>query len=137
MPTTGVLGCAGGIVTESSLVIYAYPNDRRLAVLPRLVDPPRRERLFRRLLPNRPDRWPAEPQRLRYKPERRLVARLASSGDQDALLRAYNEADYASARRSAGAFSSGRVLRVASKLAQDDGRRTLILEWLPGQPLDK
>lgn len=132
----GALGFGYRVLDESALVIACFPNDRVLRTLPRLVDAAERRELLRKRLPKQPTLWSAALQRLRYKPERRYVVRLSGEDDIKALLKTCNSGDYHRAMRGARGFASRGPLKVARLLGHDDRRRLLVVEWLPGRPLD-
>jgi aminoglycoside phosphotransferase (APT) family kinase protein len=124
------------IVTELALVIYGFPNDRKLKALSRLADPTTRQQLFQRLLPECPEFWTGDVIHLRYKPERRYVARLQANGRQ-VLVKFYTDEDYANVYAGARAFTSKPALRVAQLLGHSHRHQAQAWEWLSGQPLDE
>lgn len=135
MTAESTLGPAGTVLEKEGVAIFVYPNDARLPLLQRLQSPGKRARTLAGLLPQHIELGRAESRRIRYKPERRYVERITGP-DADLLLRLYNCEDYARARSSAGIFTSGRRLRVARCLSTNDEKRALVMQWLPGHPLD-
>lgn len=133
----GPLGPGRIILEHAAVVAHVFPNDRRLPVLARLADADGRRQFLARLLPDRPDLWEVELTALRYKPERRYVARMTARGDSSALLKVYTESDYIAARRATRAFSSRDLLRVPQQLGHSDRYHALALEWLPGRSLNQ
>lgn len=126
----------GGVVLEAlALVIYAFPNDRKLTALHDLAVAPKQVRLLQKLAPDTPSLWHGQWIDLRYKPERRYVVRVQSN-DQQALLKFYTPADYANACRSAKVFRADGPLRIAARLGRSQTNQAMLLDWLPGQPLD-
>jgi aminoglycoside phosphotransferase (APT) family kinase protein len=119
------------------VAVYAYPNDRELALLPEIAGAETRTHRLSRLVPDRPGLWQAKPQRLSYKPERRYVARLVTDNGADAVLRVYNGSDYHHASSAVHAFTSREHVRVARCVARSDRGHALVLDWLSGQPLDQ
>lgn len=135
-PVPGPLGAGGAVLGDLSVAAYAFPNDRRVEALPRLVDDEGRARLLTKALAGQPgglDRGTLEA--LRYKPERRFVARLDAAGGASALVKAYDHEDYGAAARAAKAVSSTARLSVPRLLGRSARRALLIFEWLPGDTL--
>lgn len=120
---------------ELFLVIYAFPNDRKLTTLHDLAHTQKRVRLLQKLAADRPTLWQGQWTDLRYKPERRYVVRVQGR-DQRALLKFYTAADYANACRSAKVFRSDGPLQIATRLGRSQTKQAMLIEWLPGQPLD-
>lgn len=127
----------GCVVLEAlALVIYAFPNDRKLTALHDLATVPKQVRLLQKLAPDTPALWHGQWLDLRYKPERRYVVRVQGS-DQQALLKFYTPPDYANACRSAKVFRADGPLHIATRLGRSQTKQAMLLEWLPGHPLDK
>ena len=116
------------------VVVSFFPNDRKLAAGAVLSDPRRRRRLFSKLLPDRPDAWDGELHALRYKPERRYVARLDTTAGPAAVLRWYDQDDFRHAETGARAFRSGVGVRVPRLLGVSPRHRVLAIEWLSSGP---
>ena len=131
----GSLGPGGTVLGDAVTAVFAFPNDYKLDTLTYLADATSRQRLFASLLPDRPDLWEASLRGLRYKPERRYVARMITQSGQSALLKLHAEGDYQVASCAATAFSSRGLLRVARRLGRSNHHRAVVLEWLPGRPL--
>jgi aminoglycoside phosphotransferase (APT) family kinase protein len=123
-------------VATLGLVIYGFPTDRELKALHKLADPTTRQQLFERLLPDSPQFWKSDLIHLRYKPERRYVARLQAEGRQ-VLVKFYNVHDYPNAALAARAFSSKQALHVVPLLGHSDKYQVQAWAWLAGQPLDE
>lgn len=137
----GPLGIGRLVLEDLAIVVSFFPNDRDLKALPHLDDPEERKGLLRNLLPGRPDLWESGIETLRYKPERRYVARLVDGGEARAILKVYTESNYRAARTNAEAFTEAfktqGPFRLAPLLGHSDRHRMLIFEWLPGRPLDE
>jgi Ser/Thr protein kinase RdoA (MazF antagonist) len=120
---------------DVATMLGVFPDDLKLDSLPSLQhDGADRRGLFSEILPERSDLWGKDVCGLRYKPARRFVACLGSPMPE-ALLKLYDEHDYASAHRNAVAFASREVLRVARCLGRSSRYRAVAVEWMPGQPL--
>jgi aminoglycoside phosphotransferase (APT) family kinase protein len=142
--TKAVQGCEigsalgpGCLTVESlGLIIYGFPNDRELKALRKLADQATRQQLFERLLPESPQFWTGALIHLRYKPERRYVARLQAE-DRQLLVKFYTEPDYVHAYAGAKAFPDDPALRKARLLGHSHRHQVQVQEWLPGQPLNE
>jgi aminoglycoside phosphotransferase (APT) family kinase protein len=126
------LGLDGLLLDERHIAVYAYPNDRRLPVLRTLADAERRSRLLARLVP---DLAAGELELLRYKPERRLVARVHAGG-RSAIVRLLEPARARRPRRAARALALNGAFRTPALLAASSRRGLSVFEWLDGRPLD-
>lgn len=131
----GPLGPGRVVLPELALVISVFPNDAAIPALARLGTPELRRKLLRKLFPERSDLWDGTLHTLRYKPERRYVARLCAPEGQQVQLKAYARSAWNSAAGK-GVVSRGR-LRVARRLARSKRYRIIGREWLPGQLLSE
>ena len=122
---------------DACIVLRRFPDDRQLRGLRRLMLPERRSRLLRKILPDEPVLWSARPDMLRYKPERRFVARLRGGDEARALAKVYDKGDFDNARRGATAFADREHLKVARQLGCSKRHRVIIHQWLTGRPLDE
>ncbi len=120
---------------QDAVMVSFFPNDGKLLSLGRLVDADSRRRLLRKLFPARPDAWNATVDRLRYKPQRRYVGRVAIAGKPLALLKCYTDIGYAAALHATNAFPHGGFARLAKRIGKLNRHRMLAFEWLPGRLL--
>lgn len=129
----------GALVVESPAIgIYAQSSDRRLSGLHRLVDEEARRRLLRRSLPDSPGVWDARLEPLRWKPERRFVARLrAPAGHDDAVVKVHLRNGFERALAGATAVRPAAALRVPELLGRSRRHRMVALEWVEGNHLDR
>jgi len=117
------------------LGISIFPDDRRLKALGRLHEPTSRGLLLRALFPH-VAHWPnGALETLRYKPERRYVARLATDAGPVAVLKMYDARGFAQARANAHLFTSAGSLAIARCLGESARFRVLAFEWLAGPAL--
>ena len=130
-----VLGPGRIVLEEHAVVVSFFPNDRRLKSLERLADEASRARLLRNVLPDVPEA--AVLRMLRYKPERRYVARLEHDEEPLAVLKWYTGSGFRTASRGASAFQSREALRVPRCLGRSRWHRVLASAWLPGRPLNE
>ncbi len=121
------------VMKEAAIVIYAFPNDDELCGLQWLSHPGRRREMLERLLPDRSSLWTAPLEPLRYKPERRYVARLHTPDDRGAVLKFYTKDEFRI--NSAITFVSRPPLRIPQSLGRSRQDRLTAAEWLEGQPL--
>jgi len=140
----GAASALGGgvtVLTDRAVAVYPFPNDHELKLLPQLQDAESRRDMLREMLPDRPDLWDAPLETLRYKPERRYVARLGGPdgpggpGVMSAVLKLYTREDFGIAGHNAGRFVSEPPLRVPRGLARSKSHRAAVVEWIAGVPL--
>ena len=122
---------------ELNMALIGWGADRRLRALDRLADDDARPRLLERLLPEQPQLWRADISLIRYKPERRLVARVDGDNGPAAALKAHAGAAWRQAARAAKDIRSQPPLRVAKRLGRSPRRRVVALEWVAGEHLDE
>lgn len=122
------------VLTDDAIVLRFFPHDDRLMSLSALADPDARRRLLRKLLPDQPAMWDAALVPLRYKPERRFVARLDAPDGAQAVVRCYTAREYAAAK--SHTFRSTGPVRIPRRLGQSRRHAVLAFEWLPGRRAD-
>jgi Ser/Thr protein kinase RdoA (MazF antagonist) len=129
------------ILEDIDTVIYTFPADRRLKGLQRLASPEPRTNMLRRLLHEQPDYAQGTLQTLRYKPERRYVARLDTPEGRRAVVKFYDAPGYRTHRVLAFDWQPGSTLQtLLSGPDTADSQRTQALElagdalaWLHAQ----
>ncbi len=129
------LGIGSLVLHDHAISVYLFPNDRKLKTLPRLADPDTKHKLLRKSLPERPDLWEGTLVPLRYKPERRYVARLDTDEGPQAVLKFYTPLGYSLAKQRIRAMTSSGPLRMARRVGHSDRYQILAFEWLPGRLL--
>ncbi len=129
------LGGGVGVLTDRAVAIYPFPNDHELKLLPQLQGAASRADMLREMLPDRPDLFDAPLATLRYKPERRYVARLGEPGADAAVIKLYTRQEFGSTGHNAGRFVSEGMLRVPRGLARSKSHRAAVVEWIDGVPL--
>src|SRR2546430_10293564 len=112
-----------------------FPCDRNLSGLAYLTPDHRRKRLLKGMVPGVPYLPAARLQGVRYKPERRYVAKLVHQGVACASLKAYAPAGYRAALANSQIFRSEDVLRIPKQLGCSNEHGILLFEWLPGNTL--
>lgn len=131
----GGLGPGRFAIEEAGIVVSVFPNDAKLRAIRRLGDPEARRRLLSRVLPDRPELWDGRVETLRYKPERRYVARLSSSAAAPVALKFTSEEDFASVNANAKRYRSREVLRLPERIGVLKSHGVLALEWIEGVSL--
>ena len=122
------------VLEDDAVVIALFPEDNELPVLARLFADDGGRDLLRALLGRDPG-VDASLVRLRYKPERRWVGRLALAGTPMAVVKAYAEAGYETALRGSQAWVDRPPLRVPRVLKALPHRGLIALQWIEGRPL--
>jgi len=122
------------VLEDVAVVVAVFPEDRRLRVLARLARPRAGRELLASLLGRDPGR-DATLLRLRYKPERRWVGRLAAGGGPTAVVKAYAAEGFAAARRGSRPWVDRPPLRVPKLLGELPDRGLVALEWIAGRAL--
>lgn len=141
------LGPGGFVLDDEAIAVHAFPHDRRLRELPGLVRKGARSRTLRSALPAHPELWKVKATTLRYKAERRWVAKLRGADDARAVLKVHTAGRFRQAAAAAAALAGehGRLPRgaggatdlpVARVLGVAPRARALVLEWCPGTPLN-
>lgn len=133
--TPGLLGAGRIFLEDENIVVSFFPNDAKLKSLPRIADTESRREVLRKLLPDSPELWDGALQTLRYKPERRYVARLLDDGESRVTLKTYTPEDYRAAEVNARAFAPGGALRLARRLGRSARHNTVAFEWRRGLSL--
>lgn len=125
------------VFPELGLAVYRFPLDRRLHRLPALTSSGACRRLLERLrIPLAGGRTPVTCTVLRYKPERRCVARM-EQGERRWLVKLYADHGAFAAARAATRLQSGGPLRLADVTGWSRSGRALAWRWTPGRPLDE
>ncbi len=121
------------VLADVGVGLHLFPVDRRLRALPRLADDRRRRRLLRAVVPDLRHLGDAAVTPLRYKPERRWVARLDGDGST-ALLKVFaSPADHARAV-AGGRLRTTEGVRFPRLLGQTGS--LVVLVWVGGRPLE-
>jgi len=126
------LGPGKIVLPDERLVIVLFPNDARVRRLKSLASEAAVATLLHQTAPSLPDG--AEIQTLRYKPERRYVAKLLA-GDTTAVLRLFSPSQFRSVSESAGAFASTDELLVPVLLGKSEKNCAMVVSWIEGNVL--
>lgn len=135
IPTAAGPGRA--LLEEDAIEVVFFPNDSKLKRLPAVLDDVDRQALLTHLLPDMPQFGDADLVQLAYKPERRFVARLDVDGVPVASLKVYSEREFQQALNNPAQLRSRRVLRLPEQVATSRKHRLILLDWLPGTPLQQ
>lgn len=113
-------------------VCYFFPTDCGLKSIRRLATSEMKTTLLRRLFKDNPSLYNGNLHFLRYKPERRLVARLDTKDGPKAVVKFYTPAGYETAKICARALSSHGPLKLARILGHSNKHHILAFEWQTG-----
>jgi hypothetical protein len=122
-------------LADQAITVALFPSDDKLPSLARLMNSDGRRHLLARIAPHRTDWLDGDIEILRYKPERRAVARLMVEGTPRAVLRLFPPRGFAAALAGARAYRSCNAVRIARLLGKTVRHRMIALEWLPGRCL--
>ncbi len=136
------------VLSDLALVFQPFPHDSKLPYLAALRRDESRQGLIGRLLPAIPmlatqtslqdvASQDCHLETLRYKPERRYVARFDCQSVPRAVLKMYSAAEYGPARRAVKTLGNLAGVPTARPLGHSDRYQTLLLEWLQGPSLDE
>ena len=120
---------------KSEICVSFFPHDRKLKTLARINQHDKRRGLIGKLLPDYKELAEGHIEKLRYKPERRFVARLSSPA-RNALLKIYDNVSFLSAYPKARVFTSSGPLKIARLLGANERRNVLAFEWVEGRPIE-
>ena len=123
---------AGG---NDDIALAFFPHDGKLRSLKKLDGGAVERKFIERIFSKRPDLWDGDIVPIRYKPERRFVARLVLYGENRAVVKIHTGNSYARLRNFNKAFASRGNLRLARRVGHSDRHRVLAFEWLPGRLL--
>ncbi len=129
------LGLGIVVLGDKAVVIYPFPNDHELPALQSLAEDAPRRQMFECLLPDHSHLWDGQPVTLRYKPERRYVARLSTESDRGAVLKFYTRRDYLAAARKIVRFADQPPLKIVRRLGKSKQYHAASLEWVEGPSL--
>lgn len=133
----GEIGIARTVLEHGAVIVAAFPNDDKLRTPKLWADPVRRRRLMRRVAPGVLFSVSSASTILRYKPERRLVARLEAKNGDVVVVRGCLPTDFERCAAGASAFQPREALRVASCVGASRGDSAIALAWLEGCSLDE
>lgn len=133
--TEGPYGPAALVMDDCATAVYLFPTDRRLKALRRLASAGETRNLLTKLFPRQSALHDGALHLLRYKPERRYVARLDTAQGAQAVLKCYTPGGYAAAKAGAETFVSRGALRLARSAGYSDRHHILAFDWQAGRPL--
>ena len=125
------------IFDDESIVVSFFPNDSKIKTLLKLTGANSRERLLSKLVPQNPEWQNGALCGIRYKPERRYVARLLVGNEPRAILKFYAAAEYRKAKTGGRAFLPRETLRLAPELGHSNSRHAIAFEWIGGEILSE
>lgn len=120
------------MLPDRGVIVIPARLDRHLRSLARFLDPARRQDALRRVTGVQPHLAAGDLILLRYKPGRRLVARLDLDGQPRGVLKIMAGAGFDQALVGAtAAMAHGQ----AALLGADSGLRAMMTAWVPGRPV--
>lgn len=124
------------VLDEHAVELCVFPNDDHLEVLIPLANSETRGRVIARLLPATTFEAESFIDVVAYKPERRCVFRYSGGDGTTALIKAYDQNGFGSARKSALHFCSKPQTSGTQRLiGADESGRLLAMNWLPGRSM--
>lgn len=122
-------------ICEKQAIIYQhFPFDRKLNSLKQVVDSDERQQLLETRFEKLDGLWQSNLSPIVYKPERRFVAKLKSAHSQ-AIIKLYNNSDFAKAYANAKASSNQNSFATAKLLGHSNRHKLLAFEFLEGNLL--
>ncbi|WP_197528246.1 phosphotransferase [Posidoniimonas polymericola] len=115
---------------ESNIVVWRAPFDRRLPSLAKLVDVG--SGLLGRLLPEAFDDRPVQLAGLRYKPERRFVARIDRGDSAAAVVKLYSQQGYQTAWRASKSLAGLPTASRQCPVGHSSRHGAIAYDWAPG-----
>lgn len=126
-----------GIVCNTrNIVLYFFPNDPKLKSLSKIFKPEISDSSLQDFFSKKGVTLPEGIESLKYKPERRFVAKISGEESFSAALKIYSKESFESAHFNSRVFSSKNILKVPRLLAAFPRKSILIFEWINGSPLD-
>ena len=120
------------MLPDHGMIVIPARLDRHLRGLRRVLDPDHRPKHLRRVVGVTADLTGGDLVLLRYKPGRRMVARIDLNGEPQAVLKVMRGTGFDRALIGAtAAMAHGQ----APLLGADSGLRALLTRWVPGQPV--
>ncbi|GMT41708.1 MAG: hypothetical protein IEMM0002_0119 [bacterium] len=120
---------------KSKITVCFFPNDNKLKSLWKLFDQEKRLEFLPSIFPDQPDYWNSELSSLRYKPERRYVARMSVGGKNIGALKAYTEKGYSDSDAGSKNNIKTERFRIARQTGCSGKYYVRVFEWLNGCPL--
>lgn len=124
----GPFGAGRALFAELAVTMASFPNDRALKRLWRVAEPHAHRPLLGKLSLPRDGSIEA----LRYRPERRFVARVSQDGAPLALLKLHAPEVFVRARFSASAFTCDGSLVIPRLIGSSARHGAVASEWLAG-----
>ncbi len=131
-----VLGEGVVVDEDRAMAVHIFPNDHEIRAM-RIFDPERLGQRLRRIMGGREEFREGTLHILRYKPERRVVARVDLRERARGVLRLYPESAFEEARSRAWAFVGRGVLRVPRVVGDSHRYCSIVHEWIDGEALGR
>ncbi len=124
------------LLERIAVVVYVFPVDYCLRGQAGFADSDARRRFLERLFPERDEYWEAGASALRYKPERRFVARLDSGEQPLGVVKLYDKRTFPRSLQNARQAMSLDAGPLACRMASSRRHRAIAFPWIRGIPLD-
>jgi len=131
----GPLGPGRLVLPESNLFISFFPNDLRLRSISRLSRPEARDRLLGRIFDDNLDWEGCEKSILNYKPERRLVVRLAHPKGRAATVKFYTRQEFSRISKLRKPGLNSDEMRLPKRIGGSRKHRAFAFDWIAGDTL--
>ena len=126
----------GIVCNTNNIALYFFPNDPKLKSLPKIFKPGKPDSSLQKFFSKKGVHSPEGIESLKYKPERRFVAKVSGENSFHAALKIYSKETFESAHFNSRVFSSKNILKVPRLLSAFPRKSILIFEWVDGSPLD-
>ena len=128
-------GCPGGVIDDLHTAVYPFQRDRKLTQIPDLLDSEARAKLLG-ATPVLSLKETTSLTTLRYKPERRYVAKLEDKTGAAVLVKHYTAAEFSRATAGVAAFHKTKSAGLVPTFLMPSAHLS-VAPWLPGKPLDR
>jgi ATP-binding cassette subfamily B protein len=126
-----------GVVCDTrNIALYFFPNDPKLKSLPKIFKPENPDSSLPKFFSKKGVSSPEGIESLKYKPERRFVAKISGKSAFCAALKIYSKEGFEAAYFNSRVFSSKDILKIPRLLSAFPRKSILIFEWINGSPLD-
>lgn len=131
----GVQGPGQVLLEEHQIEVNFFPNDNRLPTLSALSNVESRNAMLARVFTEVGSIAGHQIELLRYKPERRYVARLTMADNRTSALKLYTSNQYESARDAARMFLSTDDVQFPRLIGRSNRHQVLAFDWNQGREL--
>ena len=123
------------LVEKSKLLISVFPYDNQIKSLKHFHSLKNQNKLFQKVFPDSPELWLGKLKTLSYKPERRYVGGVSTSGGLNGIVKFYVSRRYSQAKKTSDIFKSKKNLVIPKCFCKWDHHKIISYEWLQGKVL--